>query len=131
MLRSSWKLGLIFQIWIFRHFNNLLFLFAGVLQKISNKGSKCCESPCNLLLSIFPIFQWLPKYNWRSDFSKDVVSGLTVGILHIPQGTYQYTNNNTEFYSSTSIYWITWNFQLDSLSCRIHQFIIADFGENR
>nr|XP_018916948.1 PREDICTED: prestin-like isoform X1 [Bemisia tabaci] len=58
----------------------------GVLQKISNKGSKCCESPCNLLLSIFPIFQWLPKYNWRSDFSKDVVSGLTVGILHIPQG---------------------------------------------
>ncbi|MDX1362593.1 MAG: sulfate permease [Arenibacter latericius] len=33
----------------------------------------------------FPFLDWLPKYN-KSYFGKDVVAGLTVGIILIPQG---------------------------------------------
>uniref|UniRef100_A0A914SKL0 SLC26A/SulP transporter domain-containing protein n=1 Tax=Parascaris equorum TaxID=6256 RepID=A0A914SKL0_PAREQ len=38
------------------------------------------------LLSFFPILQWLPKYQWRKDLSGDIIGGLTVGIMHVPQG---------------------------------------------
>lgn len=40
----------------------------------------------NLLLSLFPILEWLPNYKWKTDFSHDLVSGITVAVLHIPQG---------------------------------------------
>lgn len=33
-----------------------------------------------------PIAQWLPDYNWRRNLSKDVVAGITIGVLLIPQG---------------------------------------------
>ena len=37
------------------------------------------------LQAIFPIFDWLPKYN-KSDFQGDLAAGLTVGVMLIPQG---------------------------------------------
>uniref|UniRef100_A0A8D8S9J3 Prestin n=1 Tax=Cacopsylla melanoneura TaxID=428564 RepID=A0A8D8S9J3_9HEMI len=40
----------------------------------------------NIFLSLFPILEWLPKYDWKNDLSHDLVSGVTVAILHIPQG---------------------------------------------
>lgn len=40
----------------------------------------------NLLVSLFPILNWLPNYDWKNDFYNDVVSGITVAVLHIPQG---------------------------------------------
>ena len=33
----------------------------------------------------FPILQWLPRYR-KNDFLKDLIAGLTVGIVIIPQG---------------------------------------------
>ncbi|WP_394747156.1 SulP family inorganic anion transporter [Spongiimicrobium salis] len=33
----------------------------------------------------FPIISWLPKYR-KADFSKDLVAGITLGIILIPQG---------------------------------------------
>ncbi|VDK18164.1 unnamed protein product [Anisakis simplex] len=45
--------------------------------------------PISLLhsfLSFFPILQWLPKYQWRKDLPGDIIGGLTVGIMHVPQG---------------------------------------------
>ncbi|EAA07140.4 AGAP010344-PA, partial [Anopheles gambiae str. PEST] len=38
------------------------------------------------LTGLFPIFQWLPEYSFPSDFIGDLISGLTVGVMHIPQG---------------------------------------------
>ncbi|CAI2353890.1 unnamed protein product [Caenorhabditis sp. 36 PRJEB53466] len=38
------------------------------------------------LVNLFPIVQWLPLYDWKSDLSSDVIGGITVGVLHVPQG---------------------------------------------
>ena len=38
------------------------------------------------LSSLFPIISWLPNYSWRSELISDIVSGLTIGVLQIPQG---------------------------------------------
>ncbi|KAI2810169.1 hypothetical protein BLOT_001327 [Blomia tropicalis] len=36
--------------------------------------------------SLFPIIDWLPKYSIKSDLLPDLISGITISILHIPQG---------------------------------------------
>ncbi|KRX84993.1 Solute carrier family 26 member 6 [Trichinella sp. T6] len=44
--------------------------------------------PANLstfLRRRFPLIDWLPKYNFRSNFLHDLLAGLTVGIMLIPQ----------------------------------------------
>lgn len=40
----------------------------------------------NVLQSWFPIVEWLPGYNIRRDLAHDMAGGLTVAIMHIPQG---------------------------------------------
>jgi len=32
-----------------------------------------------------PIFMWLPTYSWKSEFPKDIVAGLAVSAMMIPQ----------------------------------------------
>ncbi|XP_076265513.1 prestin-like isoform X2 [Rhynchophorus ferrugineus] len=39
-----------------------------------------------IALGLFPIFDWLGKYNWKKDLVPDCISGFTVAIMHIPQG---------------------------------------------
>ncbi|XP_033744997.1 LOW QUALITY PROTEIN: prestin-like [Pecten maximus] len=58
-------------------------------QSLSKAKSKCqCSRNCCLkfLYGIFPFFDVLKEYNVKKDLSGDIVSGLTVGIMHIPQG---------------------------------------------
>ncbi|XP_022187439.2 solute carrier family 26 member 6-like [Nilaparvata lugens] len=43
-------------------------------------------SVIDFVITLFPILKWLPKYKWKTEFQLDVISGITVGILHIPQG---------------------------------------------
>ncbi|KAM9964588.1 hypothetical protein ACTFIW_004359 [Dictyostelium discoideum] len=38
------------------------------------------------LYNLVPIIDWLPKYNWKSDWKGDLISGITVGVMLIPQG---------------------------------------------
>ena len=33
-----------------------------------------------------PPLRWLPHYRWRAWLLGDAVAGLTVGIVHVPQG---------------------------------------------
>ncbi|XP_030220109.1 solute carrier family 26 member 10 isoform X2 [Gadus morhua] len=40
----------------------------------------------HLLSERVPIFSWLPRYRLRKWLLGDTIAGLTVGILHIPQG---------------------------------------------
>jgi hypothetical protein len=37
-------------------------------------------------LSFFPILYWLPRYRWKQNLLSDLISGLTVGIMTVPQG---------------------------------------------
>ena len=39
-----------------------------------------------VLWSLFPILDWLPKYKLKEDLLPDITGGITVGIMHIPQG---------------------------------------------
>jgi hypothetical protein len=38
------------------------------------------------ILKLFTIFPWFTGYNLKKQLFKDFISGLTVGIMHIPQG---------------------------------------------
>ncbi|CDW51824.1 Sulfate tra GLY and STAS and Sulfate transp domai n containing protein [Trichuris trichiura] len=38
------------------------------------------------LKTYIPIFRWLSNYDWRKDFVSDVICGLIVGIMQVPQG---------------------------------------------
>jgi MFS superfamily sulfate permease-like transporter len=35
---------------------------------------------------LFPIINWLPKYKIKTDLLPDFIAGITISILHIPQG---------------------------------------------
>jgi len=40
------------------------------------------------LLSLFPFIGIMKQYSIRRDLLSDIIAGLTVGIMHIPQGLY-------------------------------------------
>lgn len=39
----------------------------------------------DLLVDLFPIIRWFPKYKWKKWILGDIMSGLVVGILIVPQ----------------------------------------------
>ncbi|UMM34927.1 hypothetical protein L5515_007780 [Caenorhabditis briggsae] len=45
-----------------------------------------CSNFKTFLFNLFPILGWLPSYNWKNDLTADIVGGITVGVLQIPQG---------------------------------------------
>ncbi|XP_051914393.1 solute carrier family 26 member 10 isoform X2 [Hippocampus zosterae] len=50
---------------------------------------RCSRRAClQLLRHRVPIFNWLPRYRFKKCFFGDTIAGLTVGVLHIPQGTF-------------------------------------------
>ncbi|TKR87611.1 hypothetical protein L596_011983 [Steinernema carpocapsae] len=64
--------------------------------KIEEKGKKLrrklfhpCTSFSNFqrfICSFFPILTWLKNYEWGSDLLGDMMAGITVGIVQVPQG---------------------------------------------
>ncbi|XP_058791606.1 solute carrier family 26 member 10-like isoform X2 [Phymastichus coffea] len=51
---------------------------------ISNTIKKIKPESC--MKSIIPILNWLPRYRWKNDIFGDIVAGITVAVMHIPQG---------------------------------------------
>ncbi|XP_014203830.1 solute carrier family 26 member 10 isoform X2 [Copidosoma floridanum] len=47
---------------------------------VRNSNCKKC------IQSTIPATYWLRKYKWKNDFIYDTISGITVAIMHIPQG---------------------------------------------
>ncbi|XP_050416735.1 sulfate transporter [Patella vulgata] len=43
------------------------------------KRKKCC-------FSFFPVIKIMKRYKWRTDLPNDLIAGLTVGIMQLPQG---------------------------------------------
>jgi hypothetical protein len=48
------------------------------------------SGPCmkNYLLERFPFFTWITKYDYKENLLKDIIAGLTIGIIQIPQGNF-------------------------------------------
>uniref|UniRef100_A0A0R3RHU4 STAS domain-containing protein n=1 Tax=Elaeophora elaphi TaxID=1147741 RepID=A0A0R3RHU4_9BILA len=40
----------------------------------------------NFLKSRLPIIGWLPTYNWQEDLLRDIINGIMISIIYIPQG---------------------------------------------
>ncbi|CAJ0582207.1 unnamed protein product, partial [Mesorhabditis spiculigera] len=51
-------------------------------QKKKSLGQKIGDS----IYGLVPILYWLPRYKWKEWIHGDVIAGLTVGIMHVPQG---------------------------------------------
>ena len=70
-------------------FLNRNVIIKHALRKMSDTFSACqCSSSCcgNFISRIFPFLKILKGYSLLYDFPNDLVAGLTVGIMHIPQG---------------------------------------------
>lgn len=50
------------------------------MDEVRSKNWRSCAA------STVPAIKWLSRYSWRENILPDVVSGLTVAIMHIPQG---------------------------------------------
>ncbi|XP_052860903.1 pendrin-like [Anopheles cruzii] len=64
----------------FNYFKPKSQFFHEALESVREVDPKSC------ITGLFPIFNWLPEYKFPSDFIGDLISGLTVGVMHIPQG---------------------------------------------
>ena len=40
----------------------------------------------NCINSLVPSYRIMKKYQWKTDFAADIICGLTVGIMQLPQG---------------------------------------------
>lgn len=59
----------------------------------------------NLVCSFFPVLIWLPKYSWNNNFLCDLISGLTIGVMFVPQG-------KCCFILSIGVYWCYFSFKV-------------------
>lgn len=58
------------------------------------------------LVSFVPIIEWLPQYSWKRNLLGDFMAGITVGIMHVPQGKQFHCMNTliVEFALSSPFY---------------------------
>ncbi|XP_054007384.1 solute carrier family 26 member 6-like isoform X1 [Hylaeus anthracinus] len=55
-------------------------VFKNTIHALKSKNWKSC------MISTIPSINWLRSYNWRKNIISDIISGLTVAVMHIPQG---------------------------------------------
>lgn len=55
---------------------------------VRNEVSRRCKSikPITLLKKTIPLIDWLSSYDWKNNILGDIVAGITVAVMHIPQG---------------------------------------------
>ena len=67
-----------------------------VRERLNTCSRKCCslESLKKSLLKLFPFILTLKSYKLTEDLPNDLISGLTVGIMMIPQGEFIHKYKN-------------------------------------
>ena len=62
----------------------------GVKEDLKSQLKSCCscskECQRKFWQKRFPVWRIMRKYKWKNDLMSDIVSGLTVGIMQLPQG---------------------------------------------
>nr|XP_050869291.1 solute carrier family 26 member 10-like isoform X2 [Vespula vulgaris] len=53
-------------------------------EEVSKRWRKA--DPWKIFKKSVPLISWLPEYNWRDNILGDLVAGITVAVMHIPQG---------------------------------------------
>ncbi|XP_029035224.1 prestin-like isoform X1 [Osmia bicornis bicornis] len=52
-----------------------------------NLSSRCRKFNClKAAKESIPLIGWLSKYNWKGNILGDIIAGVTVAVMHIPQG---------------------------------------------
>ena len=69
-------------------------------RKNSREKNQFCAKFWRVLLSVVPILEWLPKYQWKRDFPSDLSAGIAVAVMHIPQGNKYYLKTRKKSFIS-------------------------------
>ena len=58
------------------------------MTRVTDTAEKfCLKSPIIVwLLTLFPSINWIRKYDIKANLISDIISGLTVSVIHVPQG---------------------------------------------
>lgn len=56
-----------------------------ILAKLQKSCSCTPKKLKNFVMDFFPVLQWLPKYQWKEYIWGDIMSGLVIGIILVPQ----------------------------------------------
>lgn len=62
-----------------------MFLFVTALDDLQSSHRKFRLSSC--LTTLIPALNWLVHYQVKDDLFKDCIAGITVAVMHIPQGS--------------------------------------------
>lgn len=72
---------------VYLAFNLIEHKFVALL--VRGEVSRRCKKikPIALLKKTIPLTDWLFSYDWKNNVLGDIVAGITVAVMHIPQGT--------------------------------------------
>ncbi|XP_075463255.1 sulfate anion transporter 1 isoform X1 [Ascaphus truei] len=73
------------QILLERKANNRVNLWKSVKTKLKKKCTCTSKKAKKTFTGFFPVIRWLPKYNFKENVWGDVMSGLIIGIILVPQ----------------------------------------------
>lgn len=65
-----------------------LFSFLSILDASNVKKIYNNFNFIQFLLNLIPVLKWLPKYSVKNNLAGDLSAGITVAVMHIPQGIY-------------------------------------------
>ncbi|XP_011151868.1 solute carrier family 26 member 10 isoform X1 [Harpegnathos saltator] len=67
---------------------NHLYKYVKPKRILSKEVSRRCKKikPVALLKKSIPLIDWISSYNWKDNILGDIVAGITVAVMHVPQG---------------------------------------------